>query len=55
MQQHDYRQSVFRVSDVSPNVVGTFIPAVEAPFKNAAFALYSVKKPSIQKTHRFHR
>jgi hypothetical protein len=46
---------VFRVSEVSPNVVSAFIPAIQAPFKNAAFALYSVKKLSTEETHRFHK
>jgi hypothetical protein len=44
----------FRVLEVSPNVVGAFIPAVPTPLKNAAFALYSVKKPSTQEAHHSH-
>jgi hypothetical protein len=52
MQQQDLNG--VRVSGVSPNVVWTFIPAVSTPLKNAAFALYSVKKPSTQEAHHSH-
>jgi hypothetical protein len=47
--------TVFGISEILPNVVRESIPVVPSPSRNAAFALYFVKKLFTQENHHFHK